>query len=354
MGRIIFFSTKTVAFIFLAASIPSAPCAQSARGPSSGHFSPNRLACPVTPNLFPKAETSDQVLKFTFTENLGAIPASEAAGVRPMARRISITATTEDHREVEIEFIWTSAEFEAPLPSWGRYSGMFSVKCDGMANCFFLENMAGLPGNIPCKEFQLRIPAGVEITNVAFSSLPSEIPVLNCPMPRLENVINDLLGDCRAHPQDRTRAARLMELMEQATSRYDCRRTYDPEPIPAWWMADYRSSNAWVAYLHDKVQEEDPVALRVYVKFFSTSDGYIAEGMSMEIWQILDEHALFILENWDCIKDHKESIFGARYLQSPESNEEMIGLFRAIGYREEKYRAICREIIECLEKRITR
>jgi hypothetical protein len=296
---------------------------------------PDNMACPVTANLFPEQVRRTDFIRFIFPA--GAIP-----------RRISIALTHPDKKDLSIEYRWVGNG------NWGAQTGVFVANGEGKTDCFFLGYHARIPENVPCNEFVLYIPEIISIKEIAFSNLPSEKPIVQCPMPELEQEINEAYVACGVNPKDESKALLLIQLLEKITPRYDCRRSFDSEPVPAWWMASIWASDRWIEYLYHKVLEGNADALRVYVKFFETSDGGIAEVMSEQMWGILKDRPLLILENWAGIKENRKWILMCR--PSPRfggSNDisRMIAIYEDIAGEEQKFKSACDEIISILSKK---
>jgi hypothetical protein len=169
-------------------------------------------------------------------------------------------------------------------------------------------------------------------------------------MPELGKSINQAIEESRSNPQDEKKALYALQLLEKAVPRYDCRRSYDYEPIPAWWMADYRVIDDWIEYMYKKVLDYNKYALKVYVEYLNTSDGYIAEWMDRSIWGILIGSPLFILENWDSIKDLKERVLGSVFMASLGSDVQLINTYQKIAEENPIYRPTCEEIIDTIKK----
>jgi len=291
---------------------------------------PDDLACPATANLFPEKSRDPDFIRYVFPNN--AIP-----------RRVSIALVQPEGKEVPIRFSWIGA-----IRGWGECSGYFVVKGDGNPNCFFLDyQWTGIPGNIPCKEFNLRIPEDIGVKEIAFSSLPSEKPEVLCPMPELAQEITNAFVDCQLNPEDESKSLILIQLLEKATPKYDCRGG-GSVPVPAWWLVDNQITDDWVHWLYRKALEKNTSALRVYVKFVDTSSGYVAEYMHDQFWVILHDLPFFILDNWAYIKEYKESILASRELQSPANNIEMINIYSDIARKEPRFKSACDEIISIL------
>jgi len=296
---------------------------------------PNDLACPVTANLYPELLRRTDFIRFIFPAD--AVP-----------RRISIALINPDNKDISIEYRWVGNG------KWGIKTGFFVANGEGKTNCFFLGYHTGIPENIPCKEFILFIPEKILAKEIAFSSLPSEKPIVLCPMPELEQEINEAYVACGLNPKDESKASLLIQLLEKITPRYDCRRPFDSEPVPAWWMASKGASDRWIDYLYHKVLENNADALRVYVKFFETSDGHIAEEMSEQMWRILKDRPLLILENWNGIEVNKKWVLMCRPWPSQGGSpliSEMIEIYKDIARKEPKYKSACDDIISLLNEK---
>jgi hypothetical protein len=296
---------------------------------------PDDMACPVTANLSPEQISGAGFVKYAFSGD--AVP-----------RRVSIALIQPEGKEVVVRFIWRDIS-----GGWGEPSGYFVVKGDGKPYCFSLGyDKTGIPVNVPCKEFILYFSEGIRIKAIDFSSLPSEKPIVLCPMPKLEQDITNAYADCQLNPEDKEKALVLIQLLERITPKYDCRRSYDYEPVPAWWLASNGTSDNWIMWLHRRVLEKNADAFRVYVKFVATSDGYIAETMADQMSGILHALPLFVLEKWIDIESDKEQVLGlVRWMNSPENLVQMIEIYRDIAIKEPKYKFACNEIISILGKK---
>jgi hypothetical protein len=309
---------------------------------------PSEYACPVTPNLFPKREGSANTLRFTFPENAQEFTAGDFPEVtKRAARRISIALLNPERKNVEVRFTWTGiVETKPHYLDWGVYSGTFIVKADGNPNCFFLW-YAGLPGNIPCRAFQLTIPPGVKVKRIAFSSLATEYASKYCPMPELEKKLNKAYQECRQNPEDKKRTALFLNLLEMAFPRYDCIHKLGGTPVPAWYLADYNKSvYNWTDILYRELKEENSLALRVFAEFLPTTNGFVAESAYPYMWKTVLNHPMFILENWESIREFKRNILGGVGLAIDGSDVELIRIYQQISEREPKYKKACEEIIE--------
>jgi len=242
--------------------------------------------------------------------------------------------------------------FDNPQIDWSVYSGSFIVKADGSPNCYFLGPPAGLPGNIPIFEFSLTITPGVEVKEVRFSSQGVEYVSQNCPWPELEKEIQDAYKESRSSPQDESKSGRFLKSLEKALPEVDCVRTDGwIGPAPAWTLADLDVVLDWVRYLNEKMEEDNGLALRVFAGIYNRASGIIGEVMADLIWQILHDRPLFILENWDAIKNYRKTILESRWLGSWNSNIEMPYIYRDIAIKEPKYKSACNEIISILGKK---
>jgi hypothetical protein len=328
-----YYSTRLLGILLIILSLPISIIAQEKT------VRPDELACPVTANLSPDQSRFGNSFSFVFPD--GSI-----------LRRISMALTHPEGKDIAVRFTWVPAKDpHVPLANWGESRGILLANGIGRTDCFFLGwEETDIPENVPCKEFVLVFPEDALVKAISFSSLPSEKPQTQCPMPELGREIEQAFEDCNRNPRDKEKALALIQLLERATPRYDCRRSYDTKPVPAWWMADHEATWRWIDYLYRKVLENDDDALRVYEKFLAGSDGALAEVMSEQMWGLLGERPVFILENWAGVESSREWLHVAMPWP-PEDNpaiNKMIGIYRDIAVKEPKYKAACEEIISIL------
>lgn len=313
---------------------------------------PSKYACPVTPNLFPEQERLDEMIRFAFPENSQGIPAGQkfSETQKLVAQRISIALLSPEGKDVEIRFTWTGATFVQPYIDWGVHSGTFIVRADGAPNCFFLGPPAGLPGNIPCKEFLLAIPSGVEVKEVAFSNLGGEYVSKNCPMPELEVEINKAYQESRQNPKDEAKTTLFLSLLEKAIPEYECVPRPGGRPVPAWRLADFQNIDKWLDFLNEKVKENNNYALKVFAEFMPTAaNGMWGEIMVDQIWPILHDRPIFVLENWESIREFRETILESLYFNPPGSDIELINIYQEIAKKNPEYRTACDEVIKTIQ-----
>ncbi len=313
---------------------------------------PSRYACPVITNLFPMQERLDSTLKFIFPENEVEVSADKVGDLLKVVQRISITILTSDGAYIEIPFKWKGVALKNFSVNWGERTGVFWTKGDGKPNCFYLGPYAGLPVNIPCAEFSLAIPPDVEVKDVSFSNEGGEYISEDCPMPELERQIGEAYEDSRRTPQDEAKSKRFISLLEKAIPEYGCISESEGYPVPALFLVDLDSIWKWINHLYLKVDETNEYALRVFAGVFDIiKEGVLAEVMDHQIWRVLHDKPLFILKNWGGIKNYRRTILESRWLQTPESNTEMVEIYRDIALKEPKYKSACEEIISILSEK---
>jgi hypothetical protein len=302
---------------------------------------PNELACPVTANLSPEQSRIGDSIRFVFPD--GSIP-----------RRISMALVHPEGKDIDVRFTWAGAnEPRVPYVNWGKRTGVLVINGTGKTDCFFLGwRETDIPENVPCKEFALVVPESILVKEISFSSLPSEKPQVLCPMPELVREIEQAFEDCKRNPQDMNKTQVLIQLLEKATPRYDCRRSYDSRPVPAWWLGDHDAWR-WVDYLLDRVLKDDGDALRVFEKFLASSDGAFAEVWSEEMSEILRNKPLLVLENWTGSEDNRMAVGMARPwpLHGNPEIDHLIEIYRDIAAKEPKYKSACDEIIRILDEK---
>lgn len=329
---------NTVFSILLGGLLAASSSPTAAQAPETKIYFPNKVACPVTPDLFPTQAKLGESSSYVFSEN-------------DIVRRISIALISPNGSEVNVKFVWVGAKAaQPPHINWGEHSGFFRIKGDGKPSCFFLGQHADIPENIPCQEFRLELPAGITGLKVGFSSKPSEIVMKTCPMPELGKTINNAIEDSRINFGNDGKTTYALQLLEKAVPKYDCRRNYDYEPIPAWWMADYKMIDDWIEFIHHEVLAHNDYALRVYVEYLATSDGYRAEGMLSDFWGILIGHPLYVLKNWDRIREFRKEILGSVYFQEPGSGDELVSIYRKVSEEYPIYKSAFDEIAETVKQ----
>ena len=313
---------------------------------------PSQNACPVIADMFPTQARSNDILKYIFPEN-SEIPIDKAGDLSRVAQRISIVLLAPGGEDIEITFYWRSAVFTNPRIGWGESSGSFLVKGDGKPNCFFLGYSAGLPVNIPCAEFLFRIPPGVEIKEVLFSSLACEERISeDCPMPELERQIGEAFFDSLRSPKDKMKTKRFISLMEKAIPEYRCFTRNEGHPVPALFLADLASIWNWLDYLYQKMDEMNDDALRVFAGIYDKHpNGVLSEVMADHIEKIMHDRPLYILNNWPEIRTYKRNILESRSLWGLTGTTGLIAIYSDISIKEPKYKAVCDEIIRILDEK---
>jgi hypothetical protein len=303
---------------------------------------PDRLACPVTPNIFPEQIRSIHLIRFVFSG-------------QEVAHRISISLQSAEGKNIEVQFRWFGAWSEftrPPFRDYGVHFGTFIVKADGSPNCFFLGPNANMPGNISVNEFDLRIPDGVQIKQIVFSTLPSEIVSTECPMPSIEKKIGKAFEHYISNPKDQTNIRNLIQLLSETIPTYDCRRNYDYTPIPAWWMAKEENLDKWFSFVLEQVKNDNYSALKLFIQFYATSDGYLIESLSHRLLEVFFNQPALVLRSWTDIREYGEKISEAIRFQNPEDTIRMVGVYRDIGIKNPALRSACNELVELLGGRV--
>jgi hypothetical protein len=331
-----YYSTRLLGILLIILSLPISIIAQEKT------VRPDELACPVTANLSPDQSRFGNSFSFVFPD--GSI-----------LRRISMALTHPEGKDIAVRFTWVPAKDpHVPLANWGESRGILLANGIGRTDCFFLGwEETDIPENVPCKEFVLDVPEGVLVREVSFSSLPSEKPQVLCPMPELEREIEQAYSDCQANPQDKGKSLLLIQLLEKATPRYDCRRSYDSQPVPAWWLANHEAPWRWVNYLLARIRKDDGDALRAYQKFLASSDGVYAEEWREDMRQVLGNKPLLVLENWTGSEENRVAVgmAGPFPSQGDSHIDNIIGIYRDIALKEARYKSACEQIISILSKK---
>jgi hypothetical protein len=294
---------------------------------------PDESACPVRANLFPEQIRRTDFIRFIFREG-NAFP-----------RRISLALIHPQKEGMFIEYRWTGDRKVR--------SGTLAANGEGRIDCFFL-GIEAIAEDDFCKEFILFIPEEIIVNEIAFSSREVEQPQILCPMPGLAEDIEKAFSDCVLYPRDESKTLRLIQLLEKTTPKYGCRRAFDSRPVPAWWLAGSDAQWRWIGYLYDSILENNSEALRVFTKFLTTSDGAFAEVISEQLWGILWDRPLLILENWTGIEPNKEWVLMCRpspYLGGRDEVGNVIAILKDMSNKEPKYKSACEEIISILSEK---
>jgi hypothetical protein len=189
-----------------------------------------------------------------------------------VVRRFQISLKNSNSNNiVPIETTWIPQD-----SSWGNKTGNFYVKPDGQTYCFFLGYHAQIPENVAVQEMDFHIPTGFVLQKLAFSEKPSEATMASCPMPDLQYEINNAYDDCIKNPNDMEKEKQFVSLFKKALYSYGCRRTYDYEPVPAWWLCDYKDTSKWLKLL-SQLNSVEAKKLFGSTLFRSTLDGEFAE-----------------------------------------------------------------------------
>jgi|WetSurSiteA1Bulk_404760.scaffolds.fasta_scaffold07907_1 hypothetical protein len=171
-----------------------------------------------------------------------------------------------------------------------------------------------------------------------------------CPMPELGKEINKAYDAWKLMPNE-INTINLLSGLEKAIPKYDCRRKIDKAPVPAWWLADYQSIENWIDFLSSVIDNHFSPALRIFMDFFITADGYIAEEMTWQMIKMIRSDPIFILENWTAVRPYQEAVYGIRHMLEPEDIDDIAMMYKKISAEEPLLYAACLEIIDGLRKR---
>ena len=168
----------------------------------------------------------------------------------------------------------------------GTHSGSFKITTDQGLQCFFLVGYAGIPG-FEVREFVLELPPKVEIHSLLFSEKSHDGKSVSCPAPDLFNAVTSAYQDSVSHPEDNGKMSTFIELLKKAMFKYDCRRTFDYEPVPAWYLCSggkkdntyscgYEDIDKWFHFL-GTAESREAKELFASKLFRNTLDGMYAE-----------------------------------------------------------------------------
>jgi len=170
-----------------------------------------------------------------------------------------------------------------------------------------------------------------------------------CPMPELEREINKAYDVWKSNPKEKHSIDNLLHALEKAVPRYNCKRKVDKDPVPAWWLADYRSINNWMDFLTSVIDDHYPLALKPFFDFYGTSDGYIAEEMTWQMVRMVKSDPMFILENWEVVRPYQHAFSGIRYILEPADIDAISVMYDQISRTEPHLSSACLDIIRALK-----
>ena len=178
----------------------------------------------------------------------------------------------------------------------------------------------------------------------------AEARLAKCPMPDLEREINETLKIYALDQKNPETVHCLFRLLSRTIPSYDCRRDYDSAPIPAWWMANDDSIDNWLAFIIGQVKNNDPTALKLFMRFYAISDGFWAETLSFRLLEVLFGQPRFVLQCWMDIREFSEKISDAQRFESLEGTTRLINLYSDIGMKYKKLKSASEELIGLLRK----
>ena len=250
---------------------------------SENQFYPDPSACPVEELVIPYkiiATHCTNILKEIVAGRVGLKWKSQNdEGVvrlifnkSTVIRRFQMNLIgTDNDKLIPIEITWTPQD-----STWGVETRYFYMKPDGQTHCFFLGYLAKIPENVPVHEMAFNFPAGLVLQRLSVSDKPSEVVIKSCPMPHLRDKIVIAYDDCLKNPYDMDKERTFVNLFEKSLHRYDCRRSYDYKPVPAWWLCAYEETDKWLRLL-SQMKSLEAKKLFGSSLFRSTLDGEYAE-----------------------------------------------------------------------------
>jgi hypothetical protein len=265
-------------------------------------FTDNEYACPITTRISStditvEVEHDSKAFIDIISGVQGAKWLSNKRGIEvkigfkenTVIRRVGFALKGDSTRneKCKVGFTWIAADSKSNIVQWRPTSGEFIVMADGNDYCYRLGSYAGIPANVAVKYFILRFPVNIEVTAISFSSNPSDREVINCPDAKYFARIQKAYKECVAHPKDNKKIIAFVDLLEHVMHKYDCRRSYDSAPVPAWWMCDRGTGglcneedvNKWFTFIS---KSRNMYARKLFAStlFRSTLDGESAEQFS--------------------------------------------------------------------------
>lgn len=207
-------------------------------------------------------------------------------GSEVVVRRVEIIAARSgkdiSKASTEVSFTWTPND-----PSWGKKSGAFAVSAYEKSHCYFLGHQADLPENVSVKELAFSVPDGAVIKKITLAETPSDRKMITCPKRDVFSEVESRYEFAIKQPDSEVGIERFVSAFAKLFDRYDCRRNFDYEPVPAWWLCEEPKNEysgcsesqieKWLAFL---AATKHPTARKLFgsEKFRSTLDGAYAEG----------------------------------------------------------------------------
>jgi hypothetical protein len=170
-------------------------------------------------------------------------------------------------------------------------------------------------------------------------------------MPELGLEINKAYDVWKSNPNEKS-INNLLLYLEKAVPKYECKRKFDKGPVPAWWLADYESIDKWIDFLSSVVDGHYSPALKPFLDFYVTSDGYIAEEMTWQMIKVVRTDPVLILENWPIVRPYLRAVCGIRHMLTPEDIDEIVAMYDQISKTEPQLRASCLEIVNGLKEKV--
>jgi hypothetical protein len=246
-------------------------------------FYPDPLACPVNEYVIPKeiiASHGRDILEDLVTGKAGIKwnAQKDQNEIRlifnknTVIRRFQINLEGNNNDlHIPIKVIW------APQDSmWGNITRYFYVKPNGQTQCFFLGYLADIPENVAVHEIAFNLPAEIVLEKLSVSEKPSEVVMVSCPMPQLGEKIKIAYDKVIKNPSDINKERAFIILFEKSLYKYDCLRSYDYKPVPAWWLCDHEDVDKWLRLL-SQMKSLEAKKLFGSDLFRETLDGEYAE-----------------------------------------------------------------------------
>jgi hypothetical protein len=184
-------------------------------------------------------------------------------------------------------------------------------------------------------------------------TLANPAPVITpqeCPMPGLEEKINETLDKYRRSPEKEFLIKHLIRLLSITIPSYNCRRDYDKEPVPAWWLAKDDSIAKWFSFLLERVERSDDSALILLLRFFVSSDGYFKEGLAYRLIDILLNQPTLVLDCWINMRAYDEKLAEIKAFLTAQETARIIDIYQNVGLKDKTLKQKCDEIIGFIKK----
>lgn len=200
----------------------------------------------------------------------------------PIRRMAVITNSKNKNTSIgQIRFTWIPTDTKF----WSIKTGSISVKSDGEPHCFILGSYLGIPENISVSELIFNPSSEIDLKEITFSEARSDKKMVTCPSKEIFGKLRKAYADAKSSPKDKEKVTQFVNLIKVILPKYDCRRDFDNDPVPAWYLCGEKGTKEvcghsdvwnWFTFLA-KSKMKTAKQLFGSKEFRSTLDGETAE-----------------------------------------------------------------------------